>query len=172
VEGSFTALESMPAAGAQHDQQVEEWCRRMKPRNFDLDVPFPDGHLILRLDPDFAGNHVRFESADRGVIGVAMTIESVLDAPPLPIIENLGDLAYLEIPFALRPDGGLTLAPDGAMSLLDLWPVDPAVEAFVRGEDASGFANEDDDLACIARAREVAEGFLALHPVCGAAGGG
>jgi hypothetical protein len=172
VEGSFTAMETMPVAGAQHDQQVEEWCRRMKPRNFDLDVPFPDGHLILRLDPDFAGNHVRFESADRGVIGVAMTIESVLDAPPLPIIENLGDLAYLEIPFALRPDGGLTLAPDGAMSLLDLWPVDPAVEAFVRGEDASGFANEDDDLACIARAREVAEGFLALHPVCGAAGGG
>ena len=96
-------------------------------------MPLPEGLLVLRLDPDFAGNQVRFESADRGVIGVAMTIDSVLDAPPLLIIENLGDLAYLDIPFALRPDGGLTLAPDVAMSLLDLWPVDPAVEAFVRG---------------------------------------
>ncbi len=172
AEGAFAAVESMPMADTQHDQQVEEWCRRMKPRNFDLDLGSSDGGIIMRLDPDFPGNHVRFESADRGVIGVAMTIDSVLDAPPLPIIENLGDLAYLEIPFALRPDGGLTLAPDGAMSLLDLWPVDPAVEAFVRGEDGSGFINDDDDLTCIQRAREVAEGFLALHPACAVAGGG
>jgi len=172
VEGSFAAIETMPVADASHDQQVEEWCRRMKPRNFDLDLQSLEGRMVMTLDPDFAGNHIRFDAPDRGVVGVAVIVDSMLDTPLLPTIESVGDLAYLEIPFTVRPDGGLQLAPDGAMSMLDVWPVDPAVAAFVRGDDPAGFASEDDDLVCIERAQAVAEGFLRLHPPCLAPSGG
>jgi hypothetical protein len=171
VEGSFAVVETIASMAGRHDQQVEEWCRRMKPRRFDLDLRSFEGGLTIALDRDFPGNHVRFESENRGVIGMAVTIDAILEMPPWPPVESVGDHVFLEIPFVLRPDGGLQFAPDGAMSMLEVWPVDPSVGAFVRGDDPSEFAGEDDDLICIQRAKAVAEGFLSLHPPCNGGGG-
>ena len=73
--------------------------------------------------------------------------------------------AYLEVPFVMAADGTLTLLPDGAVSMLDLMPVDPVVEAWIRGEDPVAAA-DGGEVDCIAQAQAVAEAYLSFHSDC------
>ncbi len=163
--GELTVVETFEPGEIAPGDDLESWCRRMKPVAFSLDLDGVGGGVALRLDPGFEGSQVRFDEPRRGVIGVAVTVDAAMSWPGDGPLELSIDSAYLEIPFELAADGSLAFAPDGAVSMLDLWPVDPAVEAWIRGEDPIEAAG-DEDIACVERAQAVAAGFLALHPAC------
>lgn len=169
AHGSLTVVETLENPDIQPGDDIESWCRRMKPRGLVLDLENGAGAITLRLDPRFEGSQVRFDHPDGGVIGLGVSIEAVMDWPGSAPLDVAIESAFVELPFSIGSDGTMTLLPDGAASMLDLMPVDPAVEAWIRGEDPLGAAGGETD-ACISQARAVAESYLALHPQCAGTG--
>lgn len=164
ASGSLSVVEQVGDLDILPGDDAESWCRRMDPRAFAVDLRTSDGLVAMRLDPDFEGSMVRFDGPDHGVIGLGVSVDASMswsDATPFAVAwESL----FVEIPFTIASDRTLTLLPGASVSMLDLLPVDPVVEAWIRGEDPLGVADGDED--CIVRARAVAEAYLALHADC------
>lgn len=164
ASGSLSVVEQVVDLDILPGDDAESWCRRMEPRAFAVDLRTSDGLVAMRLDPDFEGSMVRFDGPDHGVIGLGVSVDASMtwsDAAPFEVsLES----AFLEIPFTIASDRMLTLLPGASVPMLDVLPVDPVVEAWIRGEDPSGVAAGDE--ACVDRARAVAEAYLALHADC------
>ena len=61
ANGSLSVVEMLENPDILPGDDVESWCRRMKPRAFTLDLETSGGTVTLRLDPRFQGSHVRFD---------------------------------------------------------------------------------------------------------------
>ena len=140
--------------------EVDEWCRRLRPTDLRFALDGLEGRATLVLDPLFEGNGLIFTAPASGVLGAAVRLEFE------PAGVATGDVmsglppVFLQLPFVLEPDGGLVLGDGRAMAALDLWPVASAVASYLSGGGAGPGSTEPE---CAALARTVADDFLALH---------
>ena len=156
VTGVLSVVES--AIGG---EDLDDWCRRLRPEELRLLLRGPDGTIQIGLDPTFEGNAMAFSDPDAGTIGVAVRIGIELEGAELQAIPFESEPAFLTVPFRIDPDGGLRLGSDLVIDAFDLWPVDPRVEAYLSGTETT--AGDEDQAACAMAARVVADHFLSLH---------
>ena len=143
-------------------EDLDDWCRRLRPEELRLLLRGPDGTIRIGLDPTFEGNAMAFTAPDAGTIGISVRIGIELEGPELRAIPFEPESAFLTVPFRVDPDGGLRLGSDVGIDAFDLWPVDPRVEAYLSGTEAPATGGED-QVACAMAARVVADHFLSLH---------
>ncbi|MDE0888656.1 MAG: hypothetical protein OSA40_04265 [Phycisphaerales bacterium] len=160
LQGRLTLAESVNSIG-----DLEDWCRNHRPVELAWTIESDGWSGTIELDPGFAGNRVRFDTASMGAIGVAVRLSVGRNDLPEVSTDGLFEHAYLELPFHLNEHHELTIAPDGPIDGLQLLPLDPRLEWSLRsGGTGDGFDEEQD--GCAAFARERAEAFLALHTNC------
>ena len=161
VSGRLTVeSENESRVGRRAGDEVDEWCRTLRPTDFQMDLQGPAGTVSLSLDHDFPGNAMAFTARDRGIIGVAVRMDVEATLPPIIGIHFDLDQAYLALPFTIASDGSLDLA--GAFDAMSIWPVASPVEAYIRGAMV-GDSFDDESTRCADAARGVADHFLALH---------
>ncbi|RPG14320.1 MAG: hypothetical protein CBB69_012035 [Phycisphaera sp. TMED9] len=159
LQGRLTIAETAGPGG-----DLEDWCLKHRPVELAWSIESEGWSGSIRLDAGFEGNRVRFETASRGTIGVAVRLSIGRDDLHEISTDGLFEHAYLELPFHLAGDGNLRIAPDGPLDGLQLIPLDPRLEQSLRfGGMGDGF---DDGEGCSAFARERAEAFLAAHANC------
>ena len=148
--------------GRRAADEVDEWCRKLRPVDFQMQLEGSAGTVSLSLDPDFPGNAMSFTESDRGVIGVAVRMNVEAALPPIIGIHFDLEEAYLTLPFVISPGGELRLGGHGALDAMSIWPVAPALQDYIGGVTPK-MAIDDESVRCADAARQVAEHFLALH---------
>lgn len=148
--------------GRRAADEVDEWCRKLRPVDFQMQLEGSAGTVSLSLDPDFPGNTMSFTAPDRGVIGVAVRMNVEAALPPIIGIHFDLEEAYLTLPFTVSAGGELRLGGNGAIDAMSIWPVAPALQDYIRGVTPKNII-DDESVRCANAARQVAEHFLALH---------